>query len=81
MEAAHRGLFSLLAGMGMEPVLTPRLEFVGHILEQAAFLGSAELSRQVLVTQQVRLRPERFTMQTILRMFDKNSKCRGSCAS
>ena len=80
VEAAHRGLFSLLAGMGMEPVLTPRLEFVCHILEQAALLGSAELSRQVLaplpsglVTQLVRLRPERFTMQTILRMFDKNT--------
>ena len=40
-EAAHRGLFSLLVGIGMEPVLTPRLEFVCHILEQAAFLGSA----------------------------------------
>lgn len=43
-------------------------------------LGSAELSRQVLaplppslITQLVRLMPERFTMQTILRMFDKNS--------
>ena len=80
VEAGHRGLFSLLQGLGMEPVVTPRLEFVCHILEQAALLGSAELSRQVLaplspslITQLVRLRPERFTMQTILRMFDKNS--------
>ena len=80
VEAGHRGLFSLLQGLGMEPVVTPRLEFVCHILEQAALLGSAELSRQVLaplppslITQLVRLMPERFTMQTILRMFDKNS--------
>ena len=80
VEAGHRGLFRLLQGLGMEPVVTPRLEFVCHILEQAALLGSAELSRQVLaplppslITQLVRLMPERFTMQTILRMFDKNS--------
>ena len=51
-----------------------------EVCELSALLGSAELSRQVLaplspslITQLVRLRPERFTMQTILRMFDKNS--------
>ena len=38
VEAGHRGLFSLLQGLGMEPVVTPRLEFVCHILEQAALL-------------------------------------------
>ena len=129
VEAAHTGLFSLLAGLGMEPVLTPRLEFVCHVLEQAganaltkfqeknrnlmtsldllnvffsikffayllsitssqniypcsqaALLGSRELSRQVLapvpaslIMQVVRVRPDRFTMETVLRMFDSTS--------
>ena len=37
VEAAHRGLFSLLAGMGMEPVLTPRLEFTIYTYSQSNY--------------------------------------------
>ena len=47
---------------------------------QAALLGSRELSRQVLapvpaslIMQVVRVRPDRFTMETVLRMFDSTS--------
>jgi len=79
VDQAHTGLFNLLAGIGMEPVLTPRLEFVCHVLEQSALLGR-ELSRQVLspapvtlVMQVVKVHPQRFSQELIIRLFDTNS--------
>ena len=79
VDQAHTGLFNLLSGVGMEPVLSPRLEFVCHLMEQSALL-SRELSRQVLgpaspalITQLVKVMPGRFSQQTILRLFDTNS--------
>ena len=36
VDQAHTGLFQLLSGLGMEPVVSPRLEFVCHVLEQSA---------------------------------------------
>ena len=44
---AHTGLFHFLSGVGMEPVLCPRLEFVSCVLEEAA-LTEPKLSRQLL---------------------------------
>ena len=80
VDQAHTGLFQLLSGLGMEPVVSPRLEFVCHVLEQSALL-SRELSRQVLapappalVTQLVKVMPGRLSQQTIIRLFDTNSQ-------
>ena len=60
-------------------VLTPRLEFVMHVLEQAALL-SRDLSRLVLapvpvslVLQLVRVQPRRFSQELVLRLFDTSS--------
>ena len=56
-----------------------RLEFVCHVLEQSALLGR-ELSRQVLspapvtlVMQVVKVHPQRFSQELIIRLFDTNS--------
>ena len=79
VDQAHTGLFHLLSGVGMEPVLSPRLEFVCHVMEQSALL-TRELSRQVLapaspalITQLVKVMPGRFRQETILKLFDTNS--------
>merc|ERR1711976_770889 len=79
VDQAHTGLFHLLSGVGMEPVLTPRLEFVCHVLEQCALL-SRELCRQVLapasvtlIMQVVKVMPERFSQELVIRLFDTNS--------
>ena len=60
-------------------VLTPRLEFVMRVLEQAALL-SCDLSRLVLapvpvslVLQLVRVQPRRFSQELVLRLFDTSS--------
>ena len=60
-------------------VLTPRLEFVMHVLEQAVLL-SRDLSRLVLaavpvslVLQLVRVQPRRFSQELVLRLFDTSS--------
>ena len=60
-------------------VLTPRLEFVMHVLEEAALL-SRDLSRLVLAAvpvslalQLVRVQPRRFSLELVLRLFDTSS--------
>ena len=60
-------------------VLTPRLEFVMHVLEEAALL-SRDLSRLVLAAvpvslalQLVRVQPRRFSQELVLRLFDTSS--------
>ena len=60
-------------------MLTPRLEFVMHVLEQAALL-SCDLSRLVLaavpvslVLQLERVQPRRFSQELVLRLFDTSS--------
>ena len=80
VDQAHTGLFTMLAGVGMEPVITPRLEFVCHVLEQAAMLGSPGIIRQVLapapvhlIMQVVRVRPDRFSQELVIKMFDTNT--------
>ena len=67
-------------------VLTPRLEFVMHVLEQAALL-SRDLSRLVLapvpvslVLQLVRVQPRRFSQELVLRLFDTSSSGRRNLA-
>ena len=79
VDQAHTALFQLMSGVGMEPVLSPRLEFVCHVMEQSALL-SRELGRQVLapaspalITQLVKVMPDRFSQETILKLFDTNS--------
>ena len=80
VDQAHMGLFQLLSGVGMDPLVSPRLEFVCHVLEQSSLL-SRELSRQVLspappalITQLVKVMPDRFNQETIIRLFDTNSQ-------
>ena len=60
-------------------MLTPRLEFVMHVLEQAVLL-SCDLSRLVLaavpvnlVLQLVRVQPRRFSQELVLRLFDTST--------
>ena len=60
-------------------VLTPRLEFVMRVLEQAVLL-TRDLSRLVLapvpvnlVLQLVRVQPRRFSQELVLRLFDTSS--------
>merc|ERR1719336_2587437 len=80
VDQAHMGLFQLLSGVGMDPLVSPRLEFVCHVLEQSSLL-SRELSCQVLspappalITQLVKVMPDRFNQETIIRLFDTNSQ-------
>ena len=79
VDQAHSGLFQLLSGLGMDPVQTPRLQFVSHILEQSALLPK-DLARQLLapapaslILQVVKVQPDRFSQEMILRLFDSNS--------
>ena len=76
---AHTGLFHLLSGLGQEPILTPRLEFVCTVLEESVLAGR-EQSRQLLsplpptlLMQLVKVQPKRFSMELVLRLFDTNS--------
>ena len=79
LEQAHSGLFNMLSTLGLEPVRTPRLEFVCHVLDQTALLPT-ELSRQILapapaalIHQVVKVLPERFSQEMMLRLFDGSS--------
>ena len=60
-------------------VLTSRLQFVMHMLEEVALL-SCDLSRLVLaadpvslVLQLVRVQPRRFSQELVLRLFDTST--------
>jgi len=79
VDQAHTGLFHLLSGLGQEPVLSPRLEFVCTVLEESVLAGR-EQSRQLLsplpptlLMQLVKVQPKRFSMELVLRLFDTNS--------
>jgi len=79
VDQAHTGLFHLLSGLGQEPVLTPRLEFVCTVLEESVLAGR-EQARQLLsplpptlIMQLVKVQPKRFSMELVLRLFDSNS--------
>jgi len=79
VDQAHTGLFHLLSGLCQEPVLSPRLEFVCTVLEEAVLAGR-EQSRQLLsplpptlLMQLVKIQPKRFSMELVLRLFDNNS--------
>jgi len=79
VDQAHTGLFHLLSGLGQEPILSPRLEFVCTVLEESVLAGR-EQSRQLLsplpptlLMQLVKVQPKRFSMELVLRLFDTNS--------
>lgn len=79
VEQAHTGLFNLVSGLGQEPVLCPRLEFVCTLVEEAVLTGR-EQARAILaplpptlVMQLVKLQPNRFNLELILRLFDNSS--------
>ena len=78
VDQAHQGLFHLLSSIGQEPVLTPKLEFLASLLEEAV-VGGKEQARAVLqplppalLSQVVKVQPERFTLQMVSKMFDNS---------
>ena len=79
VSQAHTGLFTMLAGFGQTSVLCPRLEFVSTFLEEAVLSGR-ELARTILqplqhslVMQLVKIQPQRFSMELLLKLFDNST--------
>lgn len=79
LEQAHVGLFQLLAGLGVEPVVSPRTEFVCSFLEQCVLAGKEQARLLLapapvnLIIQLVKLQPSRFSMELILYIYDLSS--------
>ncbi|XP_023336460.1 mediator of RNA polymerase II transcription subunit 24 isoform X2 [Eurytemora carolleeae] len=78
IHQAHVGLFTLLRGVALESTLSPKLEFVSCILEECVQVGGEEsllllnpLSLD-LVQHLIKLQPNRFSVEVILRLFDPN---------
>jgi len=78
VEQAHQGLFHLLSSIGQEPVLTPKLEFLASLLEEAV-VGGKEQARAVLqplpaalLSQVVKVQPDRFSLPMVSKMFDNS---------
>ena len=80
VEQAHQGLFHLLSSIGQEPVLTPKLEFLASLLEEAV-VGGKEQARAVLqplpaalLSQVVKVQPDRFSLPMVSKMFDNSAQ-------
>lgn len=80
VDQAHQGLFHLLSSIGQEPVLTPKLEFLASLLEEAV-VGGKEQARAVLqplppalLSQVVKVQPERFSLHMVSKMFDNSAQ-------
>jgi len=78
IQQAHYGLFELLSGVCAESSLSPKLEFVSCILEECVKGGREDsisllspLSNELIV-HLIKLQPERFPVETMLRFFDPN---------
>jgi len=78
LEHAHQGLFSLLSSLAT-PCVSPRLELLATVLEEAVLSGG-QLARSILqplqftlIMQVVKLQPSRFSSALLLRMFDSGS--------
>jgi len=80
IQQAHVGLFELLSGVCAESTLSPKLEFVSCILEECVKLGredSIMLLKPLsvdLTTHLIKLVPDRFPVETMLRFFDPNEQ-------
>jgi len=73
---AHAGLFELLGGVGTEPSLNPKVEFLASIIYQCVQIGGEDCLNLLsplspdLLLHLIKLLPHRFECELLLRVFD-----------